>query len=908
MKIYKLTYLLSLILISLSFVFPINYSNVEISKNDISIFFDEYVLIDKVEIQDSSISLHNLTFQNDYVSVSGNTMNFQSLINLTSPNDYLSSKIYGCNDILATNYDNRSLILDNSCTFEDILINIVEPEDSIYLVGEEIPFNISLENSVNYTYNYSINGNTYNSYEVLNFSQGNYLLDIYAIEYFNTGQTKEGTLQKNISIIPEELFIFTMDNNQSGTTHNLEGYFTHDVSFVEYFNGVEWVSLDEFIVNKTISKSLNFNNLDIDTLYLRYLNPKNDSITQNATINVSKFKMINSNLIGENNFTSKSLELNFTADYNDGIKEIYYVSNGVKYTSNYLIEGDSKSLSGEVYLNDFGENTLEIVATDNFGYSSNEVYNFNFTKIENDNLDEDLYLDENDPIVYSEDIVTTNLEDLDVLVDSEDDLNQNFKEEKLIEVLDDNGDKIIDFLHNFSKGTDSNNFSYNDENKLVLDFTLLESNEDNLSKILIKSLKKQEEYKKTIYLDRIEINNRSTDLCVVNREVSSFDEVSDSCSGDSEYLFKEDGIIDGIEVISNDTNYTIKNLDNSLVKQVCSRDLEYSDWEVLDSNNEIRYYTDKNNCIEDGSETRQREIIRSGGGGGGRKSREDSNNEEFSIFFNKDLYEIYLDDDKIESGNTFNSKTYTLKIITNDLDEITYDYTLVKNLYVSDLIETYLIEDNKVLVSKKNIALLNFKNENNKLVCASTNDNYRYTKDTINCDKDFEKQIECEKECIIENSNYKIIYTYSKEVKEEIESEVSQLIEKNKEYESSGENLLKIINLENKFMLYLISIIITSIVLVVGIIFMYERKYKFTKEKSDKETYKEYDLNTHILKIKEEKSSFRDKIKKHFKKNKTSFKDYIHSDGRYIVNKSEEKEEKPKDVEDEIKQKLENKE
>ena len=621
MKIYKFAYLFYFILISLSFVFPINYSNVEISKNDISIFFDDYVLIDKVEIQDNYISLYNLTFENSYVSLNGNTMNFQNLINLTSPNNYLSSKIYGCNEALASNYDSRTLILDNSCTFEDILINIIEPQDSIYLEGEEIPFNISLENSINYTYTYSINGDTYNSFEVLNFSQGEYLLDIYAIEYFNTGQTKEGTLQKNISIIPKELFIFTMDNNQSGTTHTLKGYFTHNVSFVEYFNGVEWVSLDEFIVNKTISKSLNFNNLDIDTLYLRYLNPKNDSITQNATINVSKFKMINSNLIGENNFTSKSLELNFSADYIDEVKEIYYVSNGVKYTSNYLIEGNSKSLKGDVYLNEFGENTLEIVAIDNFGYSSNEVYNFNFTKIETSNLDDDIYLDENDPIVYSEDIVTTNLEDLDVLVDSEDDLNQNFKEEKLIEVLDDNGDKIIDFLHNFSKGTDSNNFSYNDENKLVLDFTLLESNEDNLSKILVKSLKKQEEYKKTIYLDRIEINNRTTDLCVVNREVSSFDEVSDSCSEDNEYLFKEDGIIDGIEVISNDTTYTIKNLDNSLVKQVCSRDLEYSDWEVLDSNNEIRYYTDKNNCIEDGSETRQRENTGSGGGRSKKKSR-----------------------------------------------------------------------------------------------------------------------------------------------------------------------------------------------------------------------------------------------------------------------------------------------
>ena len=901
MKIYKFAYLFYFILISLSFVFPINYSNVEISKNDISIFFDDYVLIDKVEIQDSSISLYNLTFKEDYLDIYGNTMNFQSLVTLDIPNNYLSSKIYGCVETLASNYDSRSLFLDNSCEFDELVIDIIEPQDDIYIIDEQIPFNISLQNAVNYSYTYSIDGNSYNSYTVLNLLEGEYLLDVYAIEYFKTDHKRENTIQKNISIIPRNLFFFTSDSNQAGTTHTLKGYFTHEISSFEYFNGVEWESLDEDLINGTISKTLSFNNIETDTLYIRYLNPKSQTVSQNESVDVSSFNLVSSSLEGENNISSKSLKLEFNASYTDQIKEFYYVSNGIKYSSNYLIEQDKRYISGDIFLEDYDENILEIVAIDNFGYIANDTYFFNFTKLESDNIDGDIYKDEVDPIIYSDEIITTNLDDLDVLVDSEDNLNQNFKDEKLIEIINEKGDLVLDFLHNFSKGTDLNNFSYDEENQLVLDFTLLESVENNLSKVLVKSLKKQEEYKKTIYLDRIWIENRSTDLCVVNREVSSFDEVSDNCDGDREYLFKEDGVIDGIEVISNNTIYTIKNLDNSLIKQVCSKDLVYSEWEILDSNNEIRYYSDNNNCIENGSEIRKRTIISSGGGGG-----KNSKNKEFDIYFNRDLYEVYLDGIIVEPGKSYDSKKYTIKIITEAKDEITYDYLLNRNLYVSDLVKNYIINDERALNLKGDISVLKFKNDKNKLVCGSSEEiNYEDIKKN-RCDKSFETQIECRGECEIKNPKYKTIYTYKKEVKEEIESKASQLIESDKNEEPT-KNLLKIINLENKFMLYLISIIITTIALVVGIIFLYERKYKFTKEKSN-ETYKEYDLDTHIVKIKEQKSSFKDKFKNHFKKNKTSFKDYIHSDGRYIVNKSEEKEEKPKDVEDEIKQKLENKE
>ena len=67
--------------------------------------------------------------------------------------------------------------------------------------------------------------------------------------------------------------------------------------------------------------------------------------------------------------------------------------------------------------------------------------------------------------------------------------------------------------------------------------------------------------------------------------------------------------------------------------------------------------------------------------------------------------------------------------------------------------------------------------------------------------------------------------------------------------------------------------------------------------------YREYNLNTHIVRIINNNPNFNEKFRKYFKKNNFLFKDYIHTNGKYIIYENPIKE---KLVEYEIKEKLRN--
>ena len=892
------------------------YENINIEKEDINIFFDEKLKIDKVEILNYSIIFYNTTLNKNYTDINGNSFDFLSEISFVNPNNYLSSKIVGCTEISSDKYDNRSVILDNSCSTSNANFLIVEPSENYYTTNESIFFEVQTLDNNPFDLNFSVNGNdyVYSNRTSFNFKEGEYIFSGFGFEYLSSGIIKNGSIEKSIVVIPWEIFEFKTDESQSGNEFILKGEFLYDFSNFEYFDGVDWISLDFDIVNNTIDRVLTFNNLDIDTLLIRYDNIKNQKVSQNKSINVEQFKLLNSNLDLVQNIESKNLEIDFSANFSADIESIEYYSNGIKQSGNYLInENDKQNVGGELFINDFGELELLVKATDKYGYVYEKSFTLNLTEIQNNDKDNDLINDSEDKIVFSEEILTTNIEDVKIKVDSKESYSNDLEGENKIEVLDENDYKYLEFNHNFSK-----------EEELVLDFTLLKYDENNLSGILIKDLKKQEDYQKTIYLDRDIVSNRETYLCVANKEVSSIEEISELCNSENEYLFRENSTINGIEVVMNNEQYIIKNLDYSAVKESCIYDLSYTDWTQLDSQTQIRYYTDNNNCIEDGSETR--EVVAqnnggggssgssgggSGGGGGSSNSNSDSGifienkntkkeNKKVSITFEESNYEIYINNNSIRNLEEFDKGIYDFKIINKYGDEIFFTHNIEKYISIDNLIRTFEKDKQRVILIDKETNLL-IKKEENERICIIENGWSLFNNQNLNCDKDFEEEYKCRgKICEINLSNKKGIYVFEKGV--EIKKEIKQEFRNLDNYETKNEeSILKIVNIENRYILHTIIIIILIVVAIVLSIFVYEKKYKFRKY-TNNHKHEKVDLKTHILKVKKVKSkkSLKEKIKNHFKPDKkVLLKDYINEDGRYIVHKN-----KKQDVEDEIKEKL----
>ena len=893
----------------------VSYENINIEKEDINIFFDEKLEVDKVEILNYSIIFYNTTLNKNYTDINGNSFDFLSEISFVNPNNYLSSKIVGCTEISSDKYDNRSVILDNSCSTSNANFLIVEPSENYYTTNESIFFEVQTLDNNPFDLNFSVNGNdyVYSNRTSFNFKEGEYIFSGFGFEYLSSGIIKNGYIEKSIIVIPWEIFEFESDENQSGNEFILKGEFLYDFSNFEYFDGVDWISLDFDIVNNTIDRVLTFNNLDIDTLLIRYDNIKNQKVSQNKSINVEQFKLLNSNLDLVQNIESKNLEIDFSANFSADIESIEYYSNGIKQSGNYLInENDKQNVGGELFINDFGELELLVKATDKYGYVYEKSFTLNLTEIQNNDKDNDLINDSEDKIVFSEEILTTNIEDVKIKVDSKESYSNDLEGENKIEVLDENDYKYLEFNHNFSK-----------EEELVLDFTLLKYDENNLSGILIKDLKKQEDYQKTIYLDRDIVSNRETYLCVANKEVSSIEEISELCNSENEYLFRENSTINGIEVVMNNEQYIIKNLDYSAVKESCIYDLSYTDWNQLDSQTQIRYYTDNNNCIEDGSETREVVAQNNGGGGssgssgggsgGGGSSNSNSDsgifienkntkkeNKKVSITFEESNYEIYINNNSIRNLEEFDKGIYDFKIINKYGDEIFFTHNIEKDVSIDNLIRTFEKDKQRVILIDKETNLL-IKKEENERICIIENGWSLFNNQNLNCDKDFEEEYKCRgKICEINLSNKKGIYVFEKGI--EIKKEIKQEFKNLDNYETKNEeNILKIVNIENRYILHTIIIVILIVVAIVLSIFVYEKKYKFRKY-TNNHKHEKVDLKTHILKVKKVKSkkSLKEKIRNHFKPDKkVLLKDYINEDGRYIIHKN-----KKQDVEDEIKEKL----
>ncbi len=231
-------------------------------------------------------------------------------------------------------------------------------------------------------------------------------------------------------------------------------------------------------------------------------------------------------------------------DYLDGcIGNDYYDYNDVQQTCDMAMCIDSECGLPTIYTND--PRCVEFEDPDRDGISSdvdNCIFVYNPAQIDTDldgigdacedNIDGDSVPDETDFVEGNESFIDTNIEEVDVIIDSDDNLNQEITGEKHVEFIDDIEKEIlVEFDFNFGEVIEG------ETQKLDFSKITIKKQDESADSgsILISGIDLTLQGKtKDVYLDNINPNKNS--VCVKDAEVASIEEISVGCDGEDETL------------------------------------------------------------------------------------------------------------------------------------------------------------------------------------------------------------------------------------------------------------------------------------------------------------------------------------------------------------------------------------
>ena len=100
-------------------------SNLTIKKENSSLFFDEKVIVSKIEFSQESFTLYDSTFPFYFKNENNSMTNFSSSLSFSNLDyGYNISSLLGCLDENATNYNFFSLFNSDICEYEEEIIDI----------------------------------------------------------------------------------------------------------------------------------------------------------------------------------------------------------------------------------------------------------------------------------------------------------------------------------------------------------------------------------------------------------------------------------------------------------------------------------------------------------------------------------------------------------------------------------------------------------------------------------------------------------------------------------------------------------------------------------------------------------------------------------------------------------------
>ena len=727
--------------------------------------------------------------------------------------------------------------------------------------------------------------------------------------------------------------ITSFENNTQVLIDNyllVEGNFTNNISSLKYFNGDYWNDITSLLINQNqISQNLDVVGDNNTNIIFKYTDVYGLEKTDEYNLNITYSDIFLEDIIfdSKNYFETKNYEIDFYANISKSIFNAYYTIDNVTFNLNPILSEDGKNLDGEILINSFGNKTLKLYLESDKNLFS-KSFDFEVQrKINQSDKDEDTILDSSDLIIWEESILTDNFENLTLKINNDSQVENNYNSELLIEIGQ-SKKTLIEYYHNFS-----------DLNELILDFSntqIIEDNSNNLTKILIKNLPMQENKTKTIYFKTQNINNRNTAICIVDKNIGSYNEISENCDQEFEYLFFDEGTKSNITLKYNSTQdiYSVSGLTHSAISQICFEDMVYTQWEDFDDDIEQRVYYDKNKCgfSENKTQTREKqkseeEILdedeeQNPSSSSSSSSPDKKKSEIYKIKFNSEKFDIYINGFMIDDEFLIKKGRYKFEVYDSLNNKIRFDYNIENNLNFTDFrfetqknenelflfIEGFNNFDNKITIKPNSL---------NDSICLSYDKTYKEQKDfdrgcfeqIINCIENYSNNIKCEKE----NSNFVLSNFYGSalmlyKLKDiEIEDTSNTLFEDVEKEEDS--NLISndyIETVEKTFEDNRRNIFIVTSILFLGLFLIWtfgkiitRRLRRLVSKKNDihietkQISHKnERELARHIeknIKISSKPNMKKAKLiskmkKKIFKHDKKSVFDYIHKDtGNYII-------------------------